>query len=40
MGRGWNLELLAKVGFGNMHQVVTIAGQTVVTTPAPDDDRG
>jgi len=35
-GPGWNLELLAKVAFGNMYQVVTVAGETVVTTPAPD----
>lgn len=36
LGCGWNVEVLAKVGLGNMHQVVNIAGQTVVTTPAPD----
>jgi len=29
----WNLELLGKVGFGNMKQAVTIDGQQTVTVP-------
>jgi hypothetical protein len=32
-GSCWRLNLLAKVAFGNMHQSVTIAGQTVNNVP-------
>ncbi|MEO8499069.1 MAG: BBP7 family outer membrane beta-barrel protein, partial [Planctomycetota bacterium] len=31
----WHVDLLAKIGFGNMHEVVTINGQTTIVTPAP-----
>lgn len=29
----WSLDLLAKVGLGNNHQVVSIYGNTIITTP-------
>ena len=35
-GPWWSLEVLAKVGLGNMYEVVTISGQTVTTTPPPN----
>jgi hypothetical protein len=31
----WQLDLLAKIGLGNMRQVVTIAGETTIVTPPP-----
>ncbi|MBC8354273.1 MAG: BBP7 family outer membrane beta-barrel protein [Planctomycetes bacterium] len=31
----WNVDLLAKLAFGNMREVVTIAGQTTIVTPGP-----
>lgn len=31
----WSVDLLAKLAFGNMRQVVTIAGQTTIVTPGP-----
>lgn len=31
----WQVDLLAKIGFGNMRQVVTIDGQTTIVTPEP-----
>ena len=32
----WRVDLLAKIGLGNMRQVVDIAGQTTIVTPAPN----
>lgn len=31
----WKVDLLAKIGFGNMRQAVTINGQTTIVTPGP-----
>ncbi len=31
----WQVDLLAKLAFGNMNQVVTIDGQTTIVTPGP-----
>lgn len=31
----WNVDLLAKLAFGNMREVVTIGGQTTIVTPGP-----
>jgi hypothetical protein len=35
---GWNLEVLGKIAFGNMHEVVTVSGQTVITVPPDPPD--
>ncbi|MFV1967702.1 MAG: BBP7 family outer membrane beta-barrel protein [Pirellulaceae bacterium] len=35
-GASWRLELLAKIAFGNMREVVKISGQTTVVTPDPN----
>lgn len=32
---GWQVDMLAKLAFGNMRQVVTIDGQTTIVTPSP-----
>lgn len=31
----WSIDLLAKLAFGNMREVVTISGQTTIVTPGP-----
>jgi len=31
----WQVDLLAKIAFGNMREVVTIGGQTTIVTPGP-----
>lgn len=31
----WNVDLLAKLAFGNMRQAVNISGQTTIVTPGP-----
>ncbi|HUG69068.1 MAG TPA: BBP7 family outer membrane beta-barrel protein [Pirellulaceae bacterium] len=31
----WNVDLLAKLGFGNMRQIVNIGGHTTIVTPGP-----
>lgn len=31
----WSVDLLAKLAFGNMREVVTIGGQTTIVTPGP-----
>jgi hypothetical protein len=40
----WKLEMLGKIGIGNMHQNVRLRGEEVVTHPPPfeflDDVRG